>query len=442
MDDILEPRVACPRSVGDDRAVRLNGWLLTEGRTHVRAAELVASFAHQLTVAGLPLQRFTVHLPQNHPQFAGHTVVWTADDGVVIDRTVSRLDLTSIMYANSPMALMHRTGRAVRRRLEGADADIDFQVVEELVADGITDYMLSPLTGSAGSRAPGFSIATRRPGGFSDAEIALVETISPALGAVVDIMLHRSMMQSLLDAYVGREAARHILDGEVVVGGGRTIDAVILFADLRGFTALAETLSRDRVLAMLNDFFSSIVGVVLEHGGEVLKFLGDGLLAVFPLRGPAEADRRPGDDRDQADLQRAAMQADGTRAESDEDEEDETVAHAIMAALEAQQAIQARNAERDGGELPTLQAGVALHVGSVLFGNIGTEERLDFTVIGPAVNLAARLQQLCAEIGRPILVSDRFARRCPVQLSHEGRYRLRGLAQPQDVYSPVVVAMT
>ncbi len=424
MDDVIETRVACPRSVGDDRAVRLNGWLLTEGRSFAGAPDLMAGLAHQLSAAGLPLHRLTIHLPQIHPQFAGHTVVWTADDGIVMDRKVSRRDLFTIMYFNSPVALMHRTGQAVRRRLEGADADIDFQLFEELIADGLTDYLLMPLIGTAGRREPGFSIATRRPGGFDDADIALAETIAPALGAVVDILLHRTMMRSLLDAYVGREAASHILAGEVVVGSARSIDAVILFADLRGFTALSEMLPRDRVLALLNDFFASVVGAVLDHGGEVLKFLGDGVLAAFPLERPADDDQAQGTDDDGA-----------------EDGEDETVAHAIMAALEAQQAIDARNADRRANDRPPFQAGISLHVGSVLFGNIGTEERLDFTVIGPAVNLAARLQQLCGELGRPILVSDRFARRCPVQLNHEGRYRLRGLSEAQEVYAPVVVPM-
>jgi adenylate cyclase len=423
MDDLVETRVACPRSAGDERAMGLNGWLLTEGRRFARAAELLEEFSRRLVAVGVPVSRTTVHLPQNHPQFAGYTVVWTAEDGVVVDRIVSRRDVFSIMYFNSPLALMHRTGQPVRRRLE-RDGEADFPILDDLASEGTTDYLMLPLSEAAGRRVPGFSLATRRPGGFTEDEAALARTITPALGAVAEIMVSRSMMRSLLGAYVGQGAARHILNGEVLVGGGRSIDAVILFADLRGFTSLSEVLPRDQILALLNGFFACVVGVVLRHGGEVLKFMGDGLLAVFPL-----------------DPEAAGAVAPGDTDPPPVSDEDELVARALMAALESHDAMETHNRERSGTALPPLEAGIALHIGSVLFGNIGTEERLDFTVIGPAVNLAARLQQLCADLGKPILMSEQFASRSPVQLHNQGRYRLRGLAELQEVYAPVVMTM-
>ena len=230
----------------------------------------------------------------------------------------------------------------------------------------------------------------------------------PALSTVVESMVNRIRAERLLDIYVGHEAGQRILRGQITIGTGRSIHAVILFCDLRDFTQTSETLPKDELLDLLTGYFACMVRPVEKAGGEVLKFLGDGLLAIF-------------------------------RLEDDEDS-DMASARALIAALEAEAAVREANAKRSAEGKAEIHAGIALHVGTVIFGNIGADERLDFTVIGPAVNLAARIEALCRELDSTILTSRDFAELCPVQLVSKGEHALKGVADRQEVFAPALTA--
>jgi len=398
----------------DEAAIGTAAWLLDAGRLLPGPAALLAALSRRLAAGGVPVWRTTLSVPTQHPEMTAMMYTWHADadagaeagtdggDGVAEIR-IPRMRASRLAYLHSPMALMHRTGLAVRRRLAGPDAELDFPLLEELHAQGGTDYLLSPMP-LAADRFAAFGATTRDPAGFAPAHTACIEAILPALGAAAEIMTARDLTLGLLNCYVGREAAARILSGDMVVGTGRSIRAVILFGDLRDFTALSEALPRDALLALLGDYFGCLVPAVDRAGGEVLKFLGDGLLAIFRV--------------------------------GDGEPLDEACARGLIAALEAAAALDALNARRPGDGRPEIRSGMALHVGEVVYGNIGAGNRLDFTVIGPAVNRAARIEGMCRDLGAPILTSCAFARAAPIRLVSRGHHMLRGVDAPQELFAP------
>ncbi len=402
------PDPSCPEMMPSETppaAAGLAAWLLGPARQLPGPAALLAALSRRLTTAGVPLWRTMLAVPAQLPQLASVMCLWHSDapgDGVE-ELRIPRVRGSRLRYLHSPMGLLHRTGRPVRRRLTGPDAELDFPLLEQLQGQGGTDYLLLPMPLSLGQGAA-FGATTRDPAGFSPTDVATIEAVLPALSAVADIIAGRDLTLGLLNCYVGREAAARILSGDVVVGTGRSIRAVVLFADLRGFTALSEALPRDGLLALLGDYFGCVVPAVERAGGEVLKFMGDGLLAIF----------RVGDGEPQ----------------------DEACARGLIAALEAAAALDQVNAARRGDRRAEVQSGMALHVGDVIYGNIGAGDRLDFTVIGPAVNRAARIEGLCRDLGAPILTSQAFARASPVRLVSRGQHRLRGVPAPEEVFAP------
>jgi adenylate cyclase len=292
----------------------------------------------------------------------------------------------------------------VRRRLAGPDADVDFPLLEELRDRGATDYYLLPLELVAGGRRGAIGFTTRESGGFTDDAISIIDHIRPALNAIAEVFATRLILHDTLDVYVGPEATQRILRGEVTLGTGRSIGAAIWYTDLRGFTSLSETLDREVVLGVLNDYFACMVPAVQATGGEILKFMGDALLAIFKFE---------------------------TR------NREETCRAVLGAALQAIEAMDALNVKRAAAELPLMEAGVALHVGDVVFGNIGAGSRLDFTVIGPAVNLAARIEPLCRDLGEPILISERFAALAGEGLESLGHHGFKGVAAKYELFRPL-----
>jgi adenylate cyclase len=384
-------------------AKALCDWLLTEGRTLSGGGRLAEALAGRLADAGVPVWRLTLHMPQLNPQIRSIIYRWTSDGGPVEDLLFNRRRPSLRDYNNSPIGLQHRTMTPVRRRLAGPEAELDFALLEELAAHGGTEYLLLPMPLGSGLPAS-ISVTTRDPGGFADGHAHLLEAILPALGAVVEIHIQRAVTVGLLGAYVGPDSAERILAGEITLGSSRSIRAVIFFCDLRGFTGLSESLGREPLLGLLNDYFGVMAGAVKRAGGEVLKFVGDGMMAIFRV--------------------------------GDGEPVDEACAAAIIAAFEAVQDLAGVNDRRKARGEAEIRAGIALHLGTVLYGNIGAEDRLDFTVVGPAVNLAARIEALTAVLDRPILASEAFAAASPVRLLPLGRHRLKGIEAPQTVYAP------
>jgi adenylate cyclase len=289
----------------------------------------------------------------------------------------------------------------VRQSFEGmAEGKAKYGLYEELRRDGITDYVAWPMKFTL-DKLHIVSFATDRPGGFSDEHISLLKDLLPALTIVTEIRLKNIMARTLLETYVGPHASEQILAGATTRGSGATVSAAIMICDLRDFTALSDLWPRDDVIELLNGYFDALSEPIEKHGGEILKFMGDGLLAIFPLAKP------------------------------------DACANLLLAIQEGQAAMELLNAENREKSRPMLGYGVGVNVGDVMYGNIGSRKRLDFTVIGPAVNVASRLETLTKEVKRPVLLSKAFVDMLgsDVSLDSLGSYPLRGLGAPVDVFA-------
>ena len=380
------------------------GWLLEHGRRIAAPEELLDQLCQRLIDQGVPIDRVGLHSRTLHPQVSGTRVLWRR--GVQrIEETAYRRDDESLgeAYRTSPLKAVYDSGRPIRRRLEGAAAVLDFPVLAELRDEGLTDYLVMPLISIDNEARSLTSWGSRRPGGFGDLDIATIAGVLPAFAALAEIHERRRMTSTLLDTYLGSDAGRRVLGGQIRRGDGVTIAAALWFCDLRDFTGLSDELPGDAVIGLLNDYFACMAGPVQARGGEVLKFIGDAMLAIFPIHDDLDRDR---------------------------------ACHTALAtAIAALEALDALNAERVTQQKPALRIGLALHTGSVMYGNIGAPNRLDFTVIGPAVNLVTRIESLCKPLGRRLLASARFASPCGSQLVSIGRHALKGIAEPQQIFT-------
>jgi adenylate cyclase len=390
------------RAAGTDPAAAFVAWLVAEGARFDSPRPLLETAARRLTDAGIPLLRFTLTLSQLHPVFRAATWEWRR--GEPATEVGRRRDmLTSRVFSHSPIAQVMRTAQPLRRRLTGPEAEFDFPVLEELRDKGLTDYYVVPLDMGPGIQGGIATFGTDHADGFAPDHLALFDALTPALTLVGQIHAARRSIDGLLTAYVGTEPARRILAGEVVQGIGHTVRAVVWLCDLRDFTMLSETLARNEMLGLLNAYFSAAVESVTEAGGEVLKFMGDAILAIFRCE--------KGDDCDAATRALAA-------------------AHALLGRLAV------LNGERAGGNYPAIRCGIALHLGPVTYGNIGAPERLDFTVIGPTVNLVSRLSQLCKPLGEQIVLSAEAAKAAGSKMRSLGRHSFKGILGEREAFAP------
>jgi adenylate cyclase len=386
---------------GDRACARAFRWLLSDGRRLSNLAEVVAGLARELTAGGLPLLRLYLAQRTLHPQVGAIGYLWNSGDRTaqMIEREHSIT--TSAAYLLSPMRQIYETDT----RLIRPQARIDFPVLQELREAGATDYAIYGLELDGEARAS-MSITTSAPEGFTDSQIAGVEALMPLVAMTVEAHEWHRLAKSLLEIYLGADAGRQVLGGLVRRGQGTTIAAGIWFCDLRDFTAMSNQLPRDEVIAVLNDYFDAMARPVHAHGGEILKFIGDAMLAIFPMKDDLDRDAK---------------------------------CHiALQAALEAFDALDGLNEIRASAGKPPIRAGIGLHAGSVSYGNIGAaignSARLDFTAIGPAVNLASRIQGLCRGLNRPLLASKQFASPCGSKLVPLGRFELAGFPEAQEIY--------
>lgn len=375
-------------------------WLVHDTASQPFADNLFVELCERLLAGGVPLRRATLHLRILHPQFMAARFLWRPGLQAP-ERFLAEHGITDQpRYLNSPVRALYEGVEGIRQRLDLPPPQGDaYGIYADLRAQGLTDYVALPMQFTDGKRHV-VTWATDRPGGFTTDDLMAINDLLPVLAMAVEIRANRRITKNLLAAYVGRHAGERILAGEFRRGSGATVRAAIWNSDLRGFTQIAEQWPRDEVIAWLNEYFDVMAAPVERHGGEILKFIGDGLLAMFPLEGEAAC------------------------------------ARAFQAAVEARAGMQALNARRREQGLFELGFGLALHVGDVMYGNIGTATRLDFTVIGPAVNVAARLQQLTKELRRQLLLSGPFAYMgCGAEfLVSLGRYPLRGVGQPLEVF--------
>jgi len=369
-------------------------WLIDGARSAPLPQQVLSQLCERLVACGIPLWRVAVFVNTLHPQILGRRFIWRPEADVEISEGGFGL-LDTPEFLENPVARVYATGRAIRRRLADPDCTIDFPILQELRAQGVTDYLASPLFFTDGSIQL-VTCTTRQPGGFTDAQIAGIEAVITPLARVAEIRAWRRTASTLLDTYVGHDAGERILAGRIRRGDIEEIHAAIWLSDMRGFTALSDRQPPRVLIDLLNRYFDCQVPVILEHGAEVLKFMGDGLLAIFTIAG----------------------------------DEPEVCKRALAAARLTQANVAALASEA----MPGLRFGLALHIGDVLYGNIGSGNRLDFTCIGPAVNFAQRIEKLAGELGRGVLASSEFAEHCRGEFTALGEFTLPGFSAAQKIF--------
>lgn len=382
-------------------------WLLQGTVAPGRVQDLYTRVGAGLSEAGVPLDRLVAFIRTLHPHFMSRRFEWTLEDGTRVTEAAYSI-MSTPAYVGSPVAKVVSTGKPLRRRLSSANELHEHAIWDELAARGVTDYLALPIHFTNGEIHT-ISFATKSPEGFSDEHIAAMERIMPPLSRIIEITALRHTAVNLLNTYVGRNAGERILAGNIKPGDTEFIQAVIWYSDLRGFTALSETVESSTLIQTLNEVFDCQVASIERYGGEVLKYIGDGLLAIFPT-GPESEITKACDD-------------------------------ALAAAREAFGMLQSLNTQRIERDAPAVRFGLALHIGEVAFGNIGGRARLDFTCIGPAVNLAARLEGLTGKLGRDIVTSSTFAAYCSESMEKVGEFALKGVARAEVIHAPVVSVM-
>ncbi len=379
----------------------IQGWLLSEGRRIERSRDLIGELCERLVAAGVPLWRAVFSIRTIHPQILAIGYAWKRG-GTAVERQMGHDIDNDPAYLRSPFKVIHDGAGGVRRRIEEIEGEVDFPILEDLRAQGATDYVAMPIPFNDG-QIHVVAWASDQPGGFSTGDLSTIYALLPILGLILEVQSTRRIAETMLDTYVGHHAGERILRGEIKRGQGETIHAVIWYADLRGFTAMSDALPQDELIALLNDYFEHMATAIHAHGGQILKFIGDGVLAIFPL----------------AD---AAFRYTVCRG-------------ALEAAVEVIAAIETDNRGREAAGKPPIRFGLALHVGDIMYGNIGAPDRLDFTAIGPAVNLTARLEEVSATLGAVVAISADFAAATERPLISLGRHALRGMAEPHEVFT-------
>lgn len=382
----------------------LMAWLIGGCRS-AGANQVLTELSERLVDCGVPLARGALFIRTLHPEIMGRRMLWTPDKGLEISDAKFEY-MQDPGYTGSPIVHVYRTGEGLRRKLSDPACPNDFQILGELRAQGLTDYVVAPMVFSNGD----IHVATwcsAAPEGFSDRAIEILAAIEDPLARVAEVRGLRRVAITLLDTYVGGQAGSRILAGNIRRGDIEKIRAAIWLSDMRDFTARADRMPPEDLIALLNRYFDCQVPVIRAHGGEVLKFMGDGLLAIFPI--------------------------DATGAHAGKSDIAIVCNQALAAACQVEADVAA--ADWGGLEAPgAVKFGVALHVGEVLYGNVGSANRLDFTCIGPAVNLVARIEALSAEVGRTILASEEFAQQCKGAMAPVGCFALKGVAAEQMVY--------
>ena len=365
-------------------------WLASDECHDLNDAGLVAGLGRTLQAAGVDLQRLGVFLSTLHPETLGRSVLWSPGDPVDIRDRAHGFDLVD----KSTRDRMER-GEWIVLRLD--DPRFTAGPLHDLFSEpSLAELILVPLM-SAHELIGGTAFATRRTAGFTPNELATVRRIVPALRTACEVRALRRREANLLDTYVGPLAGRRILAGYVRRGHVESLNAALMLCDMRGFTALSDRLPETRVLELLNIYFDQIVPPIVEAGGEILKFMGDAVLAFF-------------------------------RSEADPATNCSVAFEAARKALARLDAVESPEAE--------LRAGVALHHGTVSYGNIGSARRLDFTIIGRDVNLVSRIQTVCAAVGQPLLMSARFAHLLARTDVHSiGAYPLKGFDRPPELFA-------
>lgn len=397
----------------------LSDWLMEQALSEPELDDLVEGCNRRLHAAGIPVSRSIITSPILHPLYQSFTVVWTLDKGIETTYHVHD-SINRDAWKMSPLRyiLQHQLS-VMRRQLVGENAVLDFPILEELAERGMTDYLcyLVPFGDQQaveldkdefGSGIIG-SWCTDRDTGFSDSDLRAFNRVQQRLAVAVKMRVKEIIAGNILETYLGQDAGRKVLNGQIKRGDGERIYSVIWYSDLRGSTTLADNMTGDKYLELLNKYFECTANSVLEHQGEVLRFPGDAVLGIFPIN-------------EKIDSSTACM-------------------NALRAATSAFERLKTLNGQRAEANEAPLDFGIGLHVGEVLFGNIGVPQRLEFSVIGPAMNETARLEALTKDLNADILTSGNFVRhlkdsQCKSigQCKLLGEHALQGIGKPMKVY--------
>jgi adenylate cyclase len=392
------PNIDPATAYSDDDVLQ---WLTNDARDERFIDNIFAEMCRRLQRAGIPLKRATLHVVIQHPQWLGAKIMWA--DGMR-EAEITRVDHDvrgRSEFIGSPASEIFDGATEVRENLTGDPAlRRKHAIYDEMRAMGLTEYVAWPLHHTLGKRHM-VTFATDIPNGFDDAHIASLQKLLPVLALVSEIRVKNRLARTLLETYVGSHAGELILAGATRRGMGTTVRAAIMICDLRDFTHISDNWPRDDVIDLLNGYFDAMSEPIARRGGEILKFMGDGLLAIFPLSEPSAC----------ANLLRSVAEA-----------------------RQAMDALNEKNAET--GRAP-LNFGIGVHVGDVMYGNIGSSARLDFTVIGPAVNMASRLEALTKQLGRNVLLSHAFANlvKGDFELERVGEHPVRGFNAPVELFA-------
>jgi adenylate cyclase len=380
------------------RVIALRDWLVTAAGQMEDSNEVLSSFLDRLIELGLPIDRAVSAIEALHSEYAGIGRFWTREEGTVV-RYLPHGDRRETIYQTSPFAHVSRTGEWLILDLSNTPDDL-FPIIPELKEAGYRHYVTVPIRFTNGAENA-ISFATRSPKGFGTRALTILRMVIPSFALVTELRATSNRLDQVLRIYVGDEPHRAILSGAIQRGQVTRIRSAILFADMRDYTHISSTLSPESAVELLNNYFDCLVPPIEDEGGEVLKYLGDGLLAIV---------RDKGDDT-------------GGAAQS-----------ALTAATKALRRIEIANNE---GRFPVpINVGFALHHGDAAYGNVGSGQRLDFTVIGRDVNLASRIAELNKSLGEPLLMSKPFVEHLWGNPSPLGAHDVEGFEEAIEVYKP------
>ena len=396
-----------------EHMAQIGAWVVEAGLAGRPETDLLQGFCERAVTAGLPLERAIVGVDTLHPIHEGRIFRWQPSRADL--RAVSEYGRTTEgseseeLWRRSPFYRLIETGGSLLRRNLARGDPADFALLEELRAEGMTDYMAmihrfskESIIGQMDSVYSSWT--SNAPSGFSDGQAAALSGLVPSLALAIKCASLARIAETLVETYLGRDAGRRVLSGRIARGVADRIEAVLWFSDLRGYTGITDTAEPEQVIPLLNDYAEAVITAVHDAGGDVLKLIGDGTLAIFKADEPSQACR-------------CALDAEAL----------------------ARERVVALNEKRAHGGRPVTQAYLGLHIGEVFYGNIGSPDRLDFTVIGPAVNEVSRIAALCRSAERDVLVSSAFASAARAEdrakLVSVGRYALRGVARPQELFT-------
>ena len=395
------------------RISELRAWLIEAGLAGESETALLDGLCRRLPEAGLPIARAVMLIDTLHPVYEGRAFFWRRQGGEQQTELVeygpsNEGEMAETWRRSVFFHLLQTEGSLVRVRFHAGETT-DFPTIAQMRDDGMSD-VVAIITRFAGSRAIGEMDslycywATDHPQGFDDAHVEALSRLMPTLALAVKCVSLARIAGTLVETYLGRDAGRRVLNGLIRRGVAEQISAVLWYSDLREFTRITDLAEPEQIIPLLNDYAGAAISAIYDNGGDVLKLIGDGILAIFTADSAEEACRR---------------------------------------ALAAHTALRARlgalNERRAAESLPVTEIYLGLHIGEVFFGNIGSAERLDFTVVGPAVNEVARIAAMSRSVDRTVLISEAFAEAMARlergQLVSVGRYALRGVARPQELFT-------